>query len=442
MENLKLFYEDALLPKDRILKTAEKIRPEIERVRNAISRGYDDDRASVNLPDDEEMLNTVKAVIKEKLSLEPKYLIIIGIGGSNLGTLAVQEAILGKLYNLMNPPIKVLYADTVDSDLIGNIMKIVKPTLKRDGNVLLNIVSKSGITTETVANFRILLDMLRKYKKEYKDYVVATCDRDSELWNLAVKDGFTTLEIPLKVGGRYSVFSPVGLFPLGLLGIRIENLLKGAKRMRDECISTNLERNPAAIIASIQFIHYKEGKNISDFFFFSSDLESMGKWCRQLIAESLGKEFDRDGRRVNVGITPTVSVGSTDLHSVAQLYLGGPYDKFTTFISVKNSRLHLHVPKMDEYSHLVPGIDEKSLEEILNAILEGTKEAFRKDARPFIEISLPDKSEASIGQFMQLKMIEAMYLGHLLNVNPFNQPDVEKYKRETRRILAGEKETK
>jgi len=147
MENLKLFYEDALLPKDRILKTAEKIRPEIERVRNAISRGYDDDRASVNLPDDEEMLNTVKSVIEEKLSLEPKYLIIIGIGGSNLGTLAVQEAILGKLYNLMNPPIKVLYADTVDSDLIGNIMKIVKPTRKRDGNVLLNIVSKVGITT-------------------------------------------------------------------------------------------------------------------------------------------------------------------------------------------------------------------------------------------------------------------------------------------------------
>ena len=106
---------------------------------------------------------------------------------------------------------------------------------------------------------------------------------------------------------------------------------------------------------------------------------------------------------------------------------------------MKNSRPCLYVPKRDEYSDLVPGIDEKSLEEILNAILEGTKEAFRKDKRPFIEISLPDKSERSIGQFMQLKMIETMYLGHLLNVNPFDQPDVEKYKRETRRILAGEK---
>ncbi len=438
MESLKLFYEDALIPKDHILKTAEEVRPEIERVRNALSTGYEDDRCSVNLLDDEDMLNTVKDAIEEKLSLEPEYLIIIGIGGSNLGTLAVQEAVLGKLYNLMAPRIKVLYADTVDSDLIGSIIKIVKPVLRRNGNILLNVVSKSGITTETVANFRILLDLLKKHKKEYKDYVVATCDRDSELWSLAVKEGFTTLEIPLKVGGRYSVFSPVGLFPLGLLGVRIEELLRGARQMRGACIDTDLERNPAAITASIQFIHYKRGKNISDYFFFSSDLESMGKWCRQLIAESLGKEFDLDGRRVNVGITPTVSVGSTDLHSVAQLYLGGPHDKFITFISIRKSRLRPHVPRTNGYSDLVSGMDGRSLDEILSAILEGTKEAFRKDKRPFIEISLPDKSEGSIGQFMQLKMIETMYLGHLLNVNPFDQPDVEKYKRETRRILAGE----
>jgi len=438
METLKLFYEDSLIPKDRILKTAEKIRPEIERVKDAISRGYDDDRASINLPDDKEMLKTIKSTIEEKLALKPEHLIVIGIGGSNLGTVAVQEAILGKLYNLTKPPIKVLYADTVDSYLINSIIKIIKPALKSGGSILLDVVSKSGTTTETVANFRILLNLLRKYRKEYKDYVVATCDRDSMLWHLAVKEGFTTLEIPQKVGGRYSVFSSVGLFPLGLLGIQIDDLLNGAKHMRGKCINGDLERNPAAITASIQFLHYKNGKNIVDYFLFSSDLESLGKWCRQLTAESLGKELDRNGRRVNVGITPTVSVGSTDLHSVAQLYLGGPYDKFTTFISIKDRRPRVYVPSVDEYSHLVPGIDGKSLEEILNAIFEGTKEAFRKDKRPFIEISLPDKSEYSIGQFMQLEMIKTMYLGHLLNVNPFDQPDVEKYKRETRRILAGE----
>jgi glucose-6-phosphate isomerase len=439
MENLKILYSDALIPEGRILRTAEKILPEIDRVKDAIAQRYEDDRASVSLLDDEEMLSTVKAIIEEKLSLEPKLLIVIGIGGSNLGTLAVQEAVLGRLYNLSDPPVRVLYADTVDSSLIGNIMRIAERTLRRDDNVILNVISKSGMTTETVANFRILLDLLRKYKKEYKDYVVATCDRDSELWNLAVKDGFATLEIPLKVGGRFSVFSPVGLFPLGLLGVNIEELLAGARLMRETCIGKDLAENHAAIIASIQFIHYEEGKNIADYFFFSSDLESMGKWVRQLIAESLGKEFDRFGRRVNVGITPTVSVGSTDLHSVAQLYLGGPYDKFTTFISIRDSRPSLHVPVSNGYSDLVPGIDGKSLEEILSAILEGTKETFRKDGRPFIEISLPNKSEGSMGQFMQLMMIKTMFLGHLLGVNPFDQPDVEKYKKETRRILAGEK---
>jgi len=438
MENLKLLYEDSLIPKEDILKTAEKIRPEIERMRGVVSKGYDDERASINLPDDEEMLKTVKRTVREKLALELEYLIVIGIGGSNLGTVAVQEAVLGKLYNLTGPPIKVLYADTVDSCLINSIMKIIKPSLKSEGNLLIDVISKSGTTTETVANFRILLNLLRKYKRRYKDYVVVTCDRDSMLWRLAVKEGFTTLGIPRKVGGRYSVFSPVGLFPLGLLGIQIDNLLNGAKQMRDECIDVDLERNPAAITASIQFLHYKNGKNIVDYFLFSSDLESLGKWCRQLIAESLGKEFDGSGRRVNLGITPTVSVGSTDLHSVAQLYLGGPYDKFTIFISVKDRRPRVHVPPADEYSRLVPGIDGKSLEDILDAIFEGTKEAFRKDKRPFIEISLPDKSERSIGQFMQLEMIKTMYLGHLLNVNPFDQPDVEKYKRETRRILSGE----
>ena len=439
MENLKLLYGDALIPENRILRTAEKVLPEIKRAKDAIARGYEDDRASLSLVDDYEMLNRVKAAVEAKLSLEPKYLIVIGIGGSSLGTLAVQEAVLGKLYNLSDPPVRVLYADTVDSSLIGGVMRIAERALIRGDNVILNVVSKSGMTTETVANFRVLLDLLRRYRKEYRDYVVMTCDRDSELWNLAVKDGFVTLEIPLKVGGRFSVFSPVGLFPLGLLGVKIEELLAGGRRMRDRCLSGDLAVNPAAIIASIQFIHYVEGKNIADYFFFSSDLESMGKWVRQLIAESLGKEFNRSGRRVNVGITPTVSVGSTDLHSVAQLYLGGPYDKFTTFISIRDMGRGPQVPLSNGYSSLIPGIDGRSLGEILSAILEGTKEAFRKDGRPFIEISLPDKSESSIGQFMQLMMMKTMFLGHLLDVNPFDQPDVEKYKRVTRRILAGEK---
>ena len=153
------------------------------------------------------------------------------------------------------------------------------------------------------------------------------------------------------------------------------------------------------------------------------------------MAESLGKEFNTKGEKVNIGITPDISIGSTDLHSMAQLYLGGPYDKFTMFLTVENSNSHINVPTLKEYSELVYGVQGQSLESIMSAIEDGTKAAFRKGKRPFMEVKLPCKSEYSIGQFLQFKMIETIFLGYLLDVNPFDQPNVESYKEETRKIL-------
>jgi glucose-6-phosphate isomerase len=436
MENMRFSYEDSLIPREKILETAERLAPEIENLMRATSKGYDSDCASINLPDDKDMLSRVKQVAEDKSRLRPEYLIVIGTGGSNLGITAVQEAVLGKLYNQLNPATKVLYADTADSDYINSIVEIVEPTLRRNGNILVNGISKSGTTTETIANFEIILNLLRKHKKDYEKYVVVTSDRESKLWNLALEKNFAVLEIPEKVGGRYSVLSPVGLFPLALLGINVEHLLDGARYARDLCIQRDAEKNPAAICAAAQYLHYKKGKNIFDLFLFSNDLESLGKWHRQLIAESLGKEFNKKGEKVNIGITPTVSIGSTDLHSMAQLYLGGPYDKFTTFVSVEKNNSDLNVPGLEGYSEIVSGIQGRRLKTVMDAILEGIKRAFRNDKRPFIEMRLPDKSEHSVGQFLQFKMIETIYLGHLLDVNPFNQPNVESYKRETRRILS------
>ena len=435
MKDIEFSFEDAIIPQQRILETAERLRPEIKIMANAISEGYEGDLASLYLPDDRLMLGKVRQVIGENLHLKPVYLVVVGIGGSNLGTIAVQEAVLGKLYNQLTTATKVLYADTVDSDSINNIITLVKSVLERGDNILLNVISKSGTTTETIANAEVLIDLLRKHKKDYKKCITVTSDKDSELWNIAVREGFNVLEIPKKVGGRYSVFSSAGLFPLGLLGLNIERLLDGAAYMREACVDTNVEKNPAAISAAIQYLHYESGKNISDLFLFANDLESLGKWCRQLMAESLGKEFNKKGETVNIGITPVVSIGSTDLHSMAQLYLGGPYDKFTTFLSVENSNSHINVPTLKEYSKLVYGIQGKSLESVMSAIVEGTKAAFRQGGRPFMEIKLPCKSEYSIGQFLQFKMIETIFLGYLLDVNPFDQPNVESYKEETRKIL-------
>jgi glucose-6-phosphate isomerase len=436
MKDIRFAFDNCLILQDDILKTTGKLRPEIKNMVQATSKGYEDDKACINLPDDRETLRKIKGVVKNKKSLDPKYLVVVGIGGSNLGTIAVQEAVLGKLYNQLNPAMKVLYADTVDTDYINSIIKIIEPALKGGNNIIINCISKSGTTTETAVNFEVLFDILRKYKRDYEDYVVLTSDKDSELWNLGLEKSFDQLEIPEKVGGRYSVLSAVGLFPLGLLGLDLEELLDGAKFMRDLCISGNVNENPAVKSASIQFQHYRRRINIFDLFLFSNDLESLGKWNRQLVAESLGKECNKKGEKVNKGLTPTVSVGSIDLHSIAQLYLGGPYDKLTTFVSVQNDNSLLRIPKKQDYGEIVAGIRGKSLKTVMDAILEGTKMAFIERKRPFSEIILPDKSEYSIGQFLQFKMIETIYLGYLLEVNPFGQPSVESYKKETRRILS------
>jgi glucose-6-phosphate isomerase len=438
MKDIEFSFEDAMLSQNSVTSTAEKLKIEIGKIANALPKGCNDDMASINLLDDKNMLRNVKQVIADDSQLNPECLIVVGIGGSNLGTIAVQEAVLGKLYNQLTASTKVLYADTVDADYIDNIIALAKSALEKNGNILLDVISKSGTTTETIANAQVLMDLMRAHKKDYERYVNVTSDKDSKLWNLALREGFKLLEIPGKVGGRYSVFSPVGLLPLGLLGVNIEDLLDGARSMRDICINMNVEENPAAMSAVIQYLHYKSGKNVFDLFLFANDFESLGKWYRQLMAESLGKEFNRKGEKVNVGMTPTVSIGSTDLHSMAQLYLGGPYDKLTTFVKVKESRACVDVPIIEGYSELVSGIQGTSLSDIMKAILEGTEEAFRIAKRPFTEITMPNKSEYSVGQLMQFKMMETIYLARLLEVNPFDQPNVESYKKETRRILAAQ----
>jgi glucose-6-phosphate isomerase len=435
MKEIEYRYSNSLIAKNKINESGKKLQNEIKKMNLAAKKEYQNERASINLPNDTENLKKIKNLIKEKQKLNPKYFILIGIGGSNLGTIAIQEAILGKLYNLKNPPLKILYADTVDSDLLYDINSIIEPVLKKGENIIINVISKSGGTTETISNFEIIENILKKYKKNYQKYIVVTSDKNSNLWKISLDKGYETIEIPKKVGGRYSVFSSVGLFPLGMLNIDIDELLKGARVIKEKCLNQKLEKNPAALNASIIYNHRLNRININDLFLFDNDLESTGKWYRQLMAESIGKEYDTNDKQVFEGITPTVSIGSTDLHSMAQLYLGGPYDKFTTFVKINKNREIVNIPNNPEYEELVKSIQSKSIKDIMDAIYNGVKTAFIKGKRPFAEIILPDKSEFSIGQFIQFKQMEIIYLGNLLNVNPFDQPNVELYKIETKKIL-------
>jgi len=439
MNNIQFEYDGTCLIKGSAIAAAAKgLAPEIKNLRSLLDKGYDTEYASINLPQDDALLAGINKTIKAKRKLKPTLLVVIGIGGSNLGTIAVHEAVQGKAYNDADPPMRVFFPDTVDSDKVGDFLNIAEDELKEGNNILVNVVTKSGKTTETIALFEMFAELLRKYKgKGYGDYVIATTDKDSVLWGFAEEEGYTLLEIPRKVGGRYSVFSAVGLFPLGMLGLDIEDLQSGAASMIKRCTETDIEKNPAALSAIIQYIHNKKGKNISDLFIFSSDLEAVGKWYRQLMGESIGKEWNRGHtKKVRTGMTPTVSIGSTDLHSMAQLYLGGPKDKFTTFVRVKRNKHHVNLPFSGRYDTLVEMIQGRDLHNLMDAILDGVEVAFRKAKLPFVEVVLPDKTEHSIGQLLQFKMFEMIYLAYLLDVNPFDQPDVESYKKETRDILS------
>lgn len=432
-----LYEKTSLISHDTIKQSGDSLVKEIERIKSARSAQYNTPYAFTNLPEDMALRQTVRQLAEQKKMFRPTALVVIGIGGSNLGTMAIHEALYGKFYNNYDPDIKVYFADTVDTDYIWDIVLLIEQELEKGNKVIINVISKSGGTTETVANFELFLELLQRYDPvNYRDYVVVTTDEKSSLWQLAQKEQFTCLVIPQLVGGRYSVLSAVGLFPLALLGVDIDALHAGAQSIMPMATDSNIAHNYAALSAIILAEHYATGFTIHDTFLFSVDLEGLGKWYRQLMGESIGKEFTINHEQQFIGMTPTVSVGSTDLHSVGQLYLGGPYDKVTTFVSVAQNKSNIVLPNMPVYEKLVAKIQGKSLVSVMDAIIQGVQCAYYKHKRPYVSMVLPEKTAYFIGQFLQFKMMEIVYLGYLLEVNPFDQPQVELYKKETKEILA------
>ncbi|VVC00929.1 Glucose-6-phosphate isomerase [uncultured archaeon] len=366
---------------------------------------------------------------------KPSLVIVVGIGGSNLGTLAVAGAVLGPHHNLLNPKRQLLFADTVDGPSISAVLKIGISHLQTGGHVVLNVISKSGSTLETAANFEFLLAGLGGRKKG-KLTIVATTDEGSALWGLAQSRGYSLLPIPKNVGGRYSVFSNVSLFPLALMGVDVKAFLSGALSMRTRCLSDALCSNPAAQLAALIHAHAQAGRRIHNHFIFSPSLHGAGLWYRQLMGESVGKEHDKSQMPIRAGVTPTVSIGSVDLHSMAQLYLGGPDDKFYRFMSVERQSADLKTPKSPDLERLVPHSSGKKMSELMDATLYGTQAAYMSKGIPFVDLRLADTSPRTVGALLQLEMTEIMLLAYLMNVNAFDQPAVEAYKKETKRILA------
>lgn len=425
-----LFQECCDVNGQSLQKLCNILSPEIQHIKDLRISGTESPYAMILAPFDTSRLAEIKSLIQSKKKLKPCMLILIGIGGSNLGTMAADQGL-----HANENSIPIYYADTIDPDMLFPLLASAETALKKGEQILVNIVSKSGKTAETLINASFFIELLRRYRPhDYANYVVVTTEKGNQLWQLASEHSFTTVDIPASIGGRFSVLSSVGLFPLGFSTIDLDQLLAGAQQMTENCLRQD-EKNYAAISAAILFDAYQKGFVIHDFFPFSLDMRALGLWYRQLIAESLGKEFALNGSKVNVGITPTVSVGSTDLHSMVQLHLGGPRNTITTFVTVSKRFHELQIPEKSLISPLIDYANGQKISTVMNALLEGISRTYQQKKLPFMTINFPEKNAFYYGQFFQWKMIETVYLAYLFNINPFDQPLVESYKKETRAIL-------
>lgn len=427
---MKFEYSNTSISEAQLLSTMQSLTDYVKIVKEGI------DEFPIHTPFYNESIKAVEKIGEVCSKMSIKYVFVIGIGGSNLGTWAIYEALRGLFESTNKQYPKLLFVDTVSSSQIKEVQEFIEQNVGEE-EFLINIISKSGGTTETISNASVIVNKLRsRLGEEIVNRIIITTDEGSKLWKYANKASFHKLAIPKHVGGRYSVFSPAGLFPILAANLDYESLLKGAREESEKSFSIDVSNN-ALVSASIQYLLYKSGYSISNHFFFCPSLEKVGKWYRQLMGESIGKKQDLDGNEVRAGITPIVSIGSTDLHSMAQLYYGGPKDKITTIISVKDQEdgVAEYVPQNGWFSNIVAGIEGKTFDEISNAILGGVIQAYKKNELPFMTIELEEINEYELGKFMQMKMFEIIYLAKLMNVNAFDQPSVEDYKEETRKIL-------
>ena len=362
-----------------------------------------------------------------------RTVILVGIGGSDLGTRAVYDALAGHTERGRGATPRLVCFDTVEPDRLRELRELFGDHTHPDELVLV-VISKSGSTAETLVNANVLhRAFAERFGSDAADsHTIVITDDATGLGDRAEARRMVHSIIPRAVGGRFSVFTPVGLVPLALLGIDIDAFVRGGAAGADAAAPAPDRTSSAAVVAALLFEAYRSGLHIHDTFLWHPALETLGKWYRQLLAESVGKQ-DSNGNRV--GITPTVAVGSNDLHSMTQLVFGGPATRFTTFVAAPS--LWGDGEPCDPASPFIHddilGTDPGSL---MRAIHHGVRIAYRQHHLPFIEIELANIDARELGAYMALCMASVMHLAQLLKVNPFTQPDVEHYKKETRHALA------
>ena len=379
----------------------------------------------VDLPKnyDKEEFNRIKRV-SEKIKSDSDVLLVIGIGGSYLGARAAIEMIGHSFRNNLlksdrKSPEIYFVGNNISSTYIMDLFDIIK-----DKDISINVISKSGTTTEPAIAFRIFKDFLeKKYGKlEASKRIYATTDaKNGALRQLANEEGYETFIIPNDVGGRFSVLTAVGLLPIAVSGIDIDKIIKGAKDAYETFKNKDLKVNESYQYAVIRNILHKKGKNIELLVNYEPQLHYIGEWWKQLFGESEGKD--------NKGIFPSTVDFSTDLHSMGQYIQEGQRILFETVINVEHSRRDITIEKLDVDLDELNYLAGKTLNFINHKATQGTILAHTDGNVPNLVINIPRLDEYNFGYLVYFFEKACAISGYLLGVNPFDQPGVEAYKR-------------
>ena len=434
-------FRDALdrehgLPRERVAELTRRfasVQAEVRRRRSAGEYGF------YQLVDQGPTVRSIRT-FAEGLGQAHDHVLVLGIGGSALGTKALLNALRPPAWNELDdegrdffPRLTIL--ENVDPTSVAAALERIDPR-----RVLVNVISKSGGTAETMAQYLVVRAWLEQAlgSAAHRHLVFTTDPARGALRELAQRDRIATLDVPPAVGGRFSVLSPVGLLPAALVGIDIEELLTGARQALDRSEADDLLQNPAALYAALHWeADQAHGARIHVLMPYTDRLREFAEWYRQLWAESLGKRVDREGRTVNLGPTPVGAVGATDQHSQVQLFMEGPYDKVITFVTVDDLGVDVSIPRpasagpAAELPADLAYLPGHTLGELLRTEYEATSAALAQMGRMNCTLRFPDLSARTLGEALMFYQLATGYAGVWYGIDPFDQPGVELGKRLT-----------
>ena len=430
MSNIKLETKYTGIDIKEIMKYAKRVE-EINKELREKQDNEDEFIGWLNLPSnyDKVEFEKIKKCAK-RIRKDSEILVVIGIGGSYLGARAVIESLTHTFYNSLpkeqRKSPQILYVgNNISGTYLNDLVDLIG-----DRDLSINVISKSGTTTEPAIAFRFFREFMEnKYgMKEARKRIYVTTDKEKgALKTLAEKEGYETFVIPNNVGGRYSVLTAVGLLPIATAGINIDKLMEGAQFAQEKYSDRNLKYNDCYKYAVLRNILYQNEKNIEIFVTYEPKLHYFIEWWKQLYGESEGKE--------GKGIYPSGAEFTTDLHSLGQYIQEGRRNLFETVINIEkqesNIKIHLDEDNLDELNYL----EGKTMDYVNSKAMQGVIDAHVDGGVPNIIINVERLEEETIGHLIYFFELACSMSGKLLDVNPFNQPGVEKYKKNMFKLL-------